>query len=298
MSGRLPQAEKSRDTFRREIDAIDEFLAEPRRPPTPYRRSCRRSARNLTAGRRQTVAARRRGAGRADSGEGGVRIASARFMRKLRLLTRIYDVPLIFDEVQTGWGMTGRLWAHELFDLPCPPDLVTWAKKAQNGVPVRQRGAGDVLPGREEVQHHVGRRFGRHGAAARVAGQAGSRAGAAHRRPGARRACRRWRATIREILKNVRGAGVMLGFDVLRADLCDALLDRAFRRGLRAAASRRAQRCGSIPATTPSRRRSTRRSSILRRAIEDLVGGRAAARRRASREGPCRHAGDPARYGR
>src|SRR4029078_5746922 len=58
----------------------------------------------------------------------------ARFMRKLRLLTRIYDVPLVFDEVQTGWGMTGRMWAHELFDLPCPPDIVTWAKKAQNGV--------------------------------------------------------------------------------------------------------------------------------------------------------------------
>jgi len=35
-----------------------------------------------------------------------------------------------------------------------------------------------------------------------------------------------------EILKNVRGAGVMLGFDVQRADLRDALLDRAFRRGL------------------------------------------------------------------
>src|SRR5262249_34033559 len=67
-------------------------------------------------------------------GEGGVRMTSARFMRKLRLLTRIYDVPLVFDEVQTGWGMTGRLWAHELFDLPCPPDVVTWAKKAQNGV--------------------------------------------------------------------------------------------------------------------------------------------------------------------
>ena len=67
-------------------------------------------------------------------GEGGVRMASARFMRRLRMLTRIYDVPLVFDEVQTGWGMTGRLWAHELFDLPCPPDVVTWAKKAQNGV--------------------------------------------------------------------------------------------------------------------------------------------------------------------
>ena len=67
-------------------------------------------------------------------GEGGVRMTTARFMRRLRLLTRIYDVPLIFDEVQTGWGMTGRLWAHELFDLPSPPDVVTWAKKAQNGV--------------------------------------------------------------------------------------------------------------------------------------------------------------------
>src|SRR5260221_2457111 len=30
--------------------------------------------------------------------------------------------------------MTGRLWAHELFDLPCPPDVVTWAKKAQTGI--------------------------------------------------------------------------------------------------------------------------------------------------------------------
>src|SRR5436305_5751559 len=67
-------------------------------------------------------------------GEGGVRGTTPRFMRRLRMLTRIYDVPLIFDEVQTGWGMTGRLWAHELFDLPCPPDVVTWAKKAQNGV--------------------------------------------------------------------------------------------------------------------------------------------------------------------
>jgi 4-aminobutyrate aminotransferase/(S)-3-amino-2-methylpropionate transaminase len=40
----------------------------------------------------------------------------------------------MFDEVQTGWGGTGKLWAHENFDLPCPPDVVVWAKKAQNGV--------------------------------------------------------------------------------------------------------------------------------------------------------------------
>ena len=46
----------------------------------------------------------------------------------------------------------------------------------------------------------------------------------------------------REILRNVRGAGVMLAFDVIRADWCDALLDRAFRRGLILLPRRRAQR--------------------------------------------------------
>ena len=40
----------------------------------------------------------------------------------------------MFDEIQTGWGATGRMWAHELFELPMPPDIVVWAKKAQNGV--------------------------------------------------------------------------------------------------------------------------------------------------------------------
>ena len=133
VSGRLPKAEKSKDTFKREIDAIDEFLAEPR-DPDAVQAFVRTQHANLTP---DVVRRSRRVAAvlvEPIQGEGGVRLASARFMKKLRLLTRIYDVPLVFDEVQTGWGMTGRLWAHELFELPCPPDLVTWAKKAQNGV--------------------------------------------------------------------------------------------------------------------------------------------------------------------
>ena len=128
-------------------------------------------------------------------GEGGVRLASARFMRKLRLLTRIYDVPLVFDEVQTGWGMTGRLWAHELFDLPCPPDVVTWAKKAQNGVLFVSEELATFF--QEEKKFNTtweGDSVGmvRLLAAAR---QAGSRAGAAHRRARAEAGSRRWRAS-------------------------------------------------------------------------------------------------------
>jgi 4-aminobutyrate aminotransferase/(S)-3-amino-2-methylpropionate transaminase len=38
---------------------------------------------------------------------------------------------MIVDEVQTGVGATGKFWAHEHWDLPSPPDMVTFSKKAQ-----------------------------------------------------------------------------------------------------------------------------------------------------------------------
>ena len=39
----------------------------------------------------------------------------------------------LIDEVQTGLGATGKLWAHEHFNLPHSPDLMTFAKKMQIG---------------------------------------------------------------------------------------------------------------------------------------------------------------------
>jgi 4-aminobutyrate aminotransferase/(S)-3-amino-2-methylpropionate transaminase len=66
-------------------------------------------------------------------GEGGDRHASAAFFRELRALCGRYEVAFVVDEVQTGIGATGRLWAHERWELPEPPDVVTWSKKAQLG---------------------------------------------------------------------------------------------------------------------------------------------------------------------
>ncbi len=37
----------------------------------------------------------------------------------------------IVDEVQTGVGATGKFWAHEHWNLPSPPDMVSFSKKAQ-----------------------------------------------------------------------------------------------------------------------------------------------------------------------
>ena len=63
--------------------------------------------------------------------EGGDNHASPAFFRGLREVTRKHDVLLIVDEVQTGVGATGRFWAHDHWDLPHPPDMVTFSKKAQ-----------------------------------------------------------------------------------------------------------------------------------------------------------------------
>lgn len=63
--------------------------------------------------------------------EGGDNHASPEFFRGLREVTKKHDVLLIVDEVQTGVGATGKFWAHEHWDLPSPPDMVTFSKKAQ-----------------------------------------------------------------------------------------------------------------------------------------------------------------------
>ena len=43
------------------------------------------------------------------------------------------DATFLIDEVQTGGGPTGKMWAHEHFDLPEAPDMVTFSKKMLTG---------------------------------------------------------------------------------------------------------------------------------------------------------------------
>ena len=274
VSGRLPHAEKSKDTYRREMDAIDEFLSQKDPDLNTLNVFVEAQRAILTPDvvrRSQRVAAV---LVEPIQGEGGVRLASARFMRKLRLLTRIYDVPLIFDEVQTGWGMTGRLWAHEMFDLPCPPDVVTWAKKAQNGVLFVSEELATFF--QEEKKFNTTWEGDSVGMVRLLAlldkldldqvRRTGEQA-----RTGLEALARQYR----EILKNVRGAGVMLGFDVMRADWRDALRERAFRRGLvLLPAGDRALRFYPRYDTEPSAINEA--LSILRLAIEDLLDGRLA----------------------
>jgi len=276
VSGRLPHAEKSKDTYRRELDAIDEFLTQwqPTRDAAALDAFVQAQRANLAP---DVIRRSKRVAAvlvEPIQGEGGVRMTSARFMRKLRLLTRIYDVPLVFDEVQTGWGMTGRMWAHELFELPSPPDLVTWAKKAQNGVLFVSDALATFF--QEEKKFNTtweGDSVGMVRLLAMLDKLNFDQIRETSER--SRRGLETLARDHREILKNVRGAGVMLGFDVQRADWRDALLDRAFRRGLvLLPAGERAVRFYPRFDTAPSA--IDEALSILRLAVEDLVGGRVA----------------------
>lgn len=67
-------------------------------------------------------------------GESGVNPVSREFAEKAAELCRQNDIALIVDEVQTGIGRTGKLFAYELYDIE--PDIVTMAKGLGGGVPI------------------------------------------------------------------------------------------------------------------------------------------------------------------
>jgi acetylornithine/N-succinyldiaminopimelate aminotransferase len=67
-------------------------------------------------------------------GEAGVIVAEDEFMKELRALTRSRGLLLIVDEIQTGIGRTGKLWAHE--HAAIEPDIMTVGKMLGGGVPL------------------------------------------------------------------------------------------------------------------------------------------------------------------
>lgn len=67
-------------------------------------------------------------------GEGGVNVADKNYLKQLRKFCTAKKVLLIFDEVQTGFGRTGALFAHKKYGVS--PDLMTLAKGLGGGVPI------------------------------------------------------------------------------------------------------------------------------------------------------------------
>lgn len=76
-------------------------------------------------------------------GEGGFHAAPKAYVKGLREFCTKHGIMLIFDEVQTGFGRTGKWGAHQHYDVL--PDISTWAKSMGSGMPI-----GAVI-GKQEV---------------------------------------------------------------------------------------------------------------------------------------------------
>ena len=83
-------------------------------------------------------------------GEGGVNVPDMEYLKEIEKICHEKDIVFIVDEVQTGFGRCGTLFAHELFDVK--PDIMTMAKGIGGGVPMggilaTEKVAGAFVPG-------------------------------------------------------------------------------------------------------------------------------------------------------
>ncbi|UII23656.1 aspartate aminotransferase family protein [Fulvivirga ligni] len=88
-------------------------------------------------------------------GVGGIHLPDDEFLRNLKQLCEEYDAILILDEVQSGYGRTGKFFAHQYANIK--PDLITVAKGMGNGFPI----GGVLISPKFEAKHgQLGTTFG------------------------------------------------------------------------------------------------------------------------------------------
>lgn len=88
-------------------------------------------------------------------GVGGIQIAETEFLQELRKICTETGTVLILDEIQSGYGRSGKFFAHQYADIR--PDLITVAKGMGNGFPI---GGVLISPIFEAVHGMLGTTFG------------------------------------------------------------------------------------------------------------------------------------------
>ena len=88
-------------------------------------------------------------------GVGGIRMVSAEFLQEIRVLCDKYNTVLICDEIQCGYGRSGKFFAHQ--HLGVKPDIITVAKGIANGFPM---GGVLISPKFTPVYGQLGTTFG------------------------------------------------------------------------------------------------------------------------------------------
>lgn len=163
-------------------------------------------------------------------GEGGVHPASAEYLRAVRALCDERGVLMILDEVQTGFGRTGRWFGHQHADIR--PDVMSMAKALGNGVPIGACWARAEIAATYEPGDHGSTYGGQPLAAAAAAAvlEVMEREDVPAR---AERAGAAFRAGLEPLpaVAEVRGRGLMLGVELVGLD-AKAVNAELLRRGV------------------------------------------------------------------
>jgi 4-aminobutyrate aminotransferase len=175
-------------------------------------------------------------------GEGGYLVPPDGFLAGLRALCDRHGILLIFDEVQSGIGRTGKMFACQHWDVA--PDIMSLAKGLGSGLPIGMVVAKKTIMSKWTRGAH-GNTYGGNpiccaAALATVELVAGGYVGNAARVGEYFLGKLRELATRHEVIGQVRGKGLMIGMELIvdRAsrqparELCDALITRAYYNGL------------------------------------------------------------------
>ncbi len=174
-------------------------------------------------------------------GEGGYLLPPKVFLQELRRLADRHGILLIFDEVQSGMGRTGKMWASEHFDVA--PDIFTTAKGIASGLPLSAMIArADIMdwPPGAHASTFGGNPVAVAAALATIELLEGELIANAARIGGhILDRLRHWPKRFRHV-GDVRGLGLMIGFELVRdqtakeraPELRDRIQELAFERGL------------------------------------------------------------------
>jgi 4-aminobutyrate aminotransferase len=167
-------------------------------------------------------------------GEGGYVIPDAAFFPRLREICDRHGILLIVDEVQSGAGRTGKMWAIEHFGVE--PDILLTAKGIASGMPI-----GAMIAKAEIMSWGPGAHGSTYGGnpvalAAMMETMAlleeGLIENAAERGDQALRGLRPLVEQHPELVRDVRGKGLMIGVQLASGELAGAVQAEAFQRGL------------------------------------------------------------------
>ncbi len=170
-------------------------------------------------------------------GEGGDNHFRSQFMQTLRKLADKHEFLLIFDEIQTGIGLTGKMWAAEHYDVE--PDILVFGKKTHVCGIIAGKRVDEVKNNVFVESSRINSTFGgnlvdmvRCTRILEIIEEENLLKNAARGGEKMLEGLEGIAAESREIINNVRGKGLMIAFDLPDQEKRNSMLDSMFDNGL------------------------------------------------------------------